>query len=152
MASTATMDRGEVTSAVVEEIQSPMTTDSMVTVPLSEHQSSHDPVHDASDLATIHTPTEEHASEKRSTFGSEGKLDDTPKNESISELDSSQQEGTEALPGDGSDTTDSESPGIGSPASNREVDWDKLDKTEEEEPRSEMTDEVCAPIDKLEST
>lgn len=103
----------------------------MVTVPLSDRQSTIGDI--AASIEIPATPVDE---KEGGYFSLEPKevTDTTPKNENAIKLDVSPQE-------DRSNSTDTLSE-LSSPSGSDGVDWEKLDKTEEQEPRTDASDEV----------
>ncbi|CRG90832.1 EVI5-like protein [Talaromyces islandicus] len=136
------MSSHDISVSSADELISPVTTDSMVTVALSDRQSA--PVGAAASVEIPSTPVDE----KEDGYVSqetEGETDTTPKNEGTIKLDVATSE-IEAPNQSASSTgleldTSSNPP---SPTGSDGVDWEKLDKTEEQEPRTDTSDESTA--------
>lgn len=130
-------------SSCADTVVSPVTTDSMVTVPLSDRQSNPNGVcHDSRTLDIPETPIEEKV-DGEDLIGEDGEnpVETTPKNEEISTPASETKERRESASARSQNGRQSQEPA--SPAESDGVDWAKLDETEEQEPRNEATDEVC---------
>jgi hypothetical protein len=123
---------------VSEEIISPVTTDSMVTVPLSDRQSVSEPA--STEVDTPTTPGE--GKEGQEYFiEAEKETDLTPKTEAACRADEISTE-TQSVTPVGKDCTQEGYESATSAESDRGVDWEKLDKSEEQEPRTEASHEV----------
>jgi hypothetical protein len=138
------MSSHDVSASSADELISPVTTDSMVTVALSDRQSS--VIGDEDEPGSIELPTTPVAEKEDDYFSqeTEGEADTTPKNESTIKLAVATLEG-DALEGDNHCSTELEpekSSNPPSPTGSDGVDWEKLDKTEEQEPRTDTSDEV----------
>ncbi|KAL1981974.1 hypothetical protein VTN96DRAFT_1940 [Rasamsonia emersonii] len=125
---------------------SPVTTDSMVTVPLSDRQSNPNGVcHDSRTLDIPETPIEEKVDgEGLISEDGENPLETTPKNEDIFTPAPETKERRESASSAKSQSSRQSQEEPGSPAESDGVDWAKLDETEEQEPRNEATDESTA--------
>ncbi|KAH8689415.1 putative GTPase activating protein [Talaromyces proteolyticus] len=133
---TTNMPNHEPSSPSAEELISPVTTDSMVTVPLSDRQSSYGDLAASLDAPT--TPVDE-KEEGYASQETEGVIDMTPKNENILKSDV-------FTPEEDKRDSDTNSQRSATPSSvgSDGVDWEKLDKSEEQEPRTDATDESTA--------
>lgn len=119
---------------------SPNPTDSMVTVPLSDRQSN---PRDSRMFDIPETPVEERNAED-TPLDVEDESGRTPRNDTLYDPDSETRPALDASPRSPSRDTQ-EDPA--SPATSDRVDWEELEKTEEQEPRNEATDEVRREID-----
>jgi hypothetical protein len=138
------MDNTEAISPT-EEARSPVTTDSMVTVPLSDrHSTSNEPSCDSRTLDIPETPIEEKAEGEGRMEGDGEELDGTPKSDNTSRISPEPEERRESASSTQSQRARNSHDPV-SPAESDGVDWEKLDKTEEQEPRNEATDEVRLP-------
>lgn len=129
---------------LAEELISPVTTDSMVTVPLSDRQSLSESI--ATEFDSPTTPIDDKADQIPFTETAT-QVDLTPKSEitgkvvgtSIAgEMKRSSSISYEAA----RNTQDGYESSSSSTESTGGVDWEKLDKSEEQEPRTQGTDEV----------
>lgn len=135
--------------SVSEELISPVTTttttDSMVTVPLSDRQSTSENA--STGPSTPTTPVDETGGQNFD--GTEKETDLTPKNNDIAakvdEPSTEENKTQPATPVEAANTA-GDTQETNEPASSTEndggVDWEKLDNSEKQEPRTEATDEV----------
>lgn len=131
----------DVSVSSADELISPVTTDSMVTVALSDARYSAT-VDVAAGIEIPSTPVDE-KEDGYISQETEGEADTTPKNESTIKLDVAAIETPEG--NQRSSLTELESATSSTPPSptgSDGVDWEKLDKTEEQEPRTDTSDEV----------
>jgi hypothetical protein len=135
------MDNDDARSSRADTDVFPVTTDSMVTVPLSDRQSSpSDICHDPTTLDIPETPIEDKVDGDGPIEEEEERVE-TPKNEDVPRPASEIKERRGSASSAGSRSTRNSHDSI-SPVESEGVDWEKLDKTEEQEPRNEATDEV----------
>lgn len=131
--------------ASTEEVLSPVTTDSMVTVPLSDRQSiPNETSYDSHTVDIPETPVEEKGEGESHVEEDGDGLDVTPKNDSIFKTSSEQDGRRESVSSTDSQSVRNSHDPV-SPVESDGVDWEKLDRTEELEPRNEATDEVRTP-------
>lgn len=130
--------------SLAEELISPVTTDSMVTVPLSDRQSLSESI--ATDLDSPTTPIDEKA-DQGSFMETATHMDLTPKSELTGRVVETSITGDIKRSSSVSNEANNIQDGYESSSSTESaggVDWEKLDKSEEQEPRTEGTDEVSS--------
>lgn len=137
------MHSEDASSSISEEIVSPVTTDSMVTVPLSDRQSMS--ADGSADLDIPTTPVDGKG-DQFSFFTTVKETDLTPKNEAVGRTDEAfireNRTRSSTSLNDAPDITHEGYESSSSTESDGGVDWEKLDKSEEQEPRTEGSDEV----------
>lgn len=130
-------------SSLAEELVSPVTTDSMVTVPLSDRQSFPESI--ATEFDSPTTPVDEKA-DQISFMETATQIDLTPKSEVTSRVDETSTAGdmkhSSIISNEAANNTQDGYESSSSTESTGGVDWEKLDKSEEQEPRTQGTDEV----------
>ncbi|EED21136.1 GTPase activating protein (Evi5), putative [Talaromyces stipitatus ATCC 10500] len=132
--------------SLAEELISPVTTDSMVTVPLSDRQSFFEGT--SIEFNSPTTPVDERADEA-SIMENAREVDLTPKSELAGKADETssapremKRQSTTSI--EAAPNTQEGYESSSSTESAGEVDWEKLDKSEEQQPRTQGTDESTA--------
>lgn len=129
--------------SLAEELISPVTTDSMVTVPLSDRQSLSESI--ATEFDSPTTPIDEKA-DQVSFMGTATQVDLTPKSELTGRVVETSITGdmkrSSSISNEAVNNTQDGYESSSSTESAGGVDWEKLDKSEEQEPRTQGTDEV----------
>ncbi|GAM42548.1 hypothetical protein TCE0_044f16620 [Talaromyces pinophilus] len=131
--------------SLAEELISPVTTDSMVTVPLSDRQSLSESI--ATEFDSPTTPIDEKADQVSFT-GTATQVDLTPKSEVTGRVVETSITGdmkrSLSISNEAANNTQDGYESSSSTESAAGVDWEKLDKSEEQEPRTQGTDESTA--------
>lgn len=145
------MPSHDVSVSSADELISPVTTDSMVSVALSDRQSVIGDMAASIELPT--TPVAEKEEDGYISQDTEGDADTTPKNESTIKLDvvTLDDKTPHENKRNSSDLEPEASSNPSSPTGSDGVDWEKLDKTEEQEPRTDTSDEVGSVVSKKKS-
>uniref|UniRef100_A0A093UV36 EVI5-like protein n=1 Tax=Talaromyces marneffei PM1 TaxID=1077442 RepID=A0A093UV36_TALMA len=131
--------------SLAEELISPVTTDSMVTVPLSDRQSLSESI--ATEFDSPTTPVDEKA-DQVSFMETATQIDLTPKSEVTGRVDEIPITGntkhSSTISNEAASNTQDGYESSSPTESTGGVDWEKLDKSEEQEPRTQGTDESTA--------
>lgn len=127
-------------SSISEELISPVTTDSMVTVPLSDRQSISE--NDSTQLDLPTTPVAEETLKSDYFVETVEETDLTPKNDRTEEASTNENKTRSITPIERASSTQDGYESASSAESDAGVDWEKLDKTEKQESRTGATDEV----------
>lgn len=130
--------------SLAEELISPVTTDSMVTVPLSDRQSLSESI--ATEFDSPSTPIDD-KTDQVSFMETATRVDLTPKSELTGKVVETSIAGdakrSSSISNEAANSTQDGYESSSSTESTGGVDWEKLDKSEEQEPRTQGTDEVC---------